>query len=399
MTRPTIALLGGSSSPTPDREFYGLELRAATGLANGTLYTRLAGLEDHGWLESRWESTPDDDRAGRPARRYYRLTSDGAQRAREGLAQERPVRHRGAQPGWQGVSTMDALLASLFSDEDLDRGEPGPRLGRRRPMRMRSASTVIPVSTHAVEVAKVVRAADGDIDTVCAALLHDVRESNDIRAAFGSVVSSLVIGLRELDDNGPAPADERILLLKLADPAPQHAHHTVPRPREAAQEVPSHHRLGGPDGPGTRPVTDRRRTGDAGRRPARTPAPPSLPCGWRPPFCPVPPGKRYLREWAAELAALPSGRAAFCRELDCWRSRRWRGCCGDGRSGVRLCGGAFATRRRPWIVLGPLVTVLTIQLAQSSLADALAFMVAVPPALAAGIVRIRIALDLEPGGS
>ena len=35
-----------------------------------------------GWLESRWEEI-DTSAAGRPARRYYRLTADGAVRARD----------------------------------------------------------------------------------------------------------------------------------------------------------------------------------------------------------------------------------------------------------------------------------------------------------------------------
>ncbi|MEV4256162.1 helix-turn-helix transcriptional regulator [Spirillospora sp. NPDC049652] len=81
MTRPTVRVLEALLAD-PSREYYGLELREATGLGNGTLYPRLAELENYGWLESRWE-TPVP---GRPPRRYYRLTRDGAARARTELA-------------------------------------------------------------------------------------------------------------------------------------------------------------------------------------------------------------------------------------------------------------------------------------------------------------------------
>ncbi|NUP64622.1 MAG: PadR family transcriptional regulator [Nonomuraea sp.] len=82
MTRPTLSLIEVFLAE-PEREFYGLELREVTGLPNGTLYPRLAQLEAWGWLESRREDTDSDVRAGRPPRRYYRLTQEGAVAARE----------------------------------------------------------------------------------------------------------------------------------------------------------------------------------------------------------------------------------------------------------------------------------------------------------------------------
>jgi pimeloyl-ACP methyl ester carboxylesterase len=49
----------------------------------------LARLEhEYGWLTSRWEDIKPQDE-GRPRRRYYRLTEDGAERARLALAQAR----------------------------------------------------------------------------------------------------------------------------------------------------------------------------------------------------------------------------------------------------------------------------------------------------------------------
>ncbi|WP_185066226.1 helix-turn-helix transcriptional regulator [Pseudonocardia eucalypti] len=72
----------------PAREMYGLEICEAAGLASGTVHPILARLEVVGWLESHWEER--DPRAmGRPRRRYYRLTPDGAQRALAALARTR----------------------------------------------------------------------------------------------------------------------------------------------------------------------------------------------------------------------------------------------------------------------------------------------------------------------
>jgi PadR family transcriptional regulator, regulatory protein PadR len=77
----------------PQREVYGRELGEAAGLPSGTVHPILARLEGMGWLESRWEDI-DPRAAGRPARRYYRLTPDGAVRARDALARA----YRGRSP-------------------------------------------------------------------------------------------------------------------------------------------------------------------------------------------------------------------------------------------------------------------------------------------------------------
>ena len=50
------------------------------GLPSGTIHPILGRLERLGWVESRWEDI-DPSQAGRPARRYYRLTTDGIERA------------------------------------------------------------------------------------------------------------------------------------------------------------------------------------------------------------------------------------------------------------------------------------------------------------------------------
>lgn len=73
----------------PGREMYGLQICTEAGLPSGTIHPILARLEhEYGWLTSRWEDIKPQDE-GRPRRRYYRLTEDGAERARLALAQAR----------------------------------------------------------------------------------------------------------------------------------------------------------------------------------------------------------------------------------------------------------------------------------------------------------------------
>jgi len=70
----------------PAQEMYGLQICAEAGLPSGTIHPILARFEGLGWLESRWEDViPEEE--GRPRRRYYKLTEDGAERARIALAQ------------------------------------------------------------------------------------------------------------------------------------------------------------------------------------------------------------------------------------------------------------------------------------------------------------------------
>ncbi len=84
---------------------YGLEIGTATGLASGTVHPILARLEGLGWVESEWEDI-DASEAGRPRRRYYRLTGQGARSARSALAvAEEAVRRRqarGARTAFEG---------------------------------------------------------------------------------------------------------------------------------------------------------------------------------------------------------------------------------------------------------------------------------------------------------
>lgn len=69
----------------PTQRWSGTELSKKTGLGSGTLYPLLAKLERAGWLEPEWEVI-DPRQAGRPRRRYYKLTAIGARGSRSALA-------------------------------------------------------------------------------------------------------------------------------------------------------------------------------------------------------------------------------------------------------------------------------------------------------------------------
>ncbi|HEY0636869.1 MAG TPA: helix-turn-helix transcriptional regulator [Pseudonocardiaceae bacterium] len=85
MTLPTrVVLQALVEDPAAPR--YGLELSEATGLPTGTIYPILARLERARWLTSSWEDPSVHEAAGRPRRRFYRLTEDGAVQAATALA-------------------------------------------------------------------------------------------------------------------------------------------------------------------------------------------------------------------------------------------------------------------------------------------------------------------------
>src|ERR1022692_1579808 len=85
MTLPTQLVLRAMLTE-PTQEMYGLQICTDAGLPSGTIHPILARLEGFGWLESHWEDVSPREQ-GRPRRRYYRLTTDGAERARLALAQ------------------------------------------------------------------------------------------------------------------------------------------------------------------------------------------------------------------------------------------------------------------------------------------------------------------------
>jgi DNA-binding PadR family transcriptional regulator len=93
----------------PAAERYGLQLCAETGLPSGTIYPIVARLEQVGWVDSHWEDPGEHVAEGRPRRRYYRLTDDGAALARAALARVDRARRKPrfglvTGPGLSGAS-------------------------------------------------------------------------------------------------------------------------------------------------------------------------------------------------------------------------------------------------------------------------------------------------------
>ncbi|MEU6203056.1 PadR family transcriptional regulator [Micromonospora musae] len=85
LTLPVVKVLSALLAE-PDAERYGLDLMKLTGLPSGTVYPVLHRLQGARWVEADWE-TIDPAAEGRPARRYYRLTAEGATAARQALAE------------------------------------------------------------------------------------------------------------------------------------------------------------------------------------------------------------------------------------------------------------------------------------------------------------------------
>lgn len=57
---------------------FGFDVMETTGLTSGTVYPTLDRLEHLGLLKSRWEDEKAAHAEGRPARRYFHLTTAGA---------------------------------------------------------------------------------------------------------------------------------------------------------------------------------------------------------------------------------------------------------------------------------------------------------------------------------
>src|SRR5262245_5244298 len=96
------------SEPAEPR--YGLDISAVTGLPSGTIYPILARLEAIKWVESDWEDPDAHIAEGRPRRRYYRLTREGAECADEALRAIQRAKKTAARtwripvPGTSGAS-------------------------------------------------------------------------------------------------------------------------------------------------------------------------------------------------------------------------------------------------------------------------------------------------------
>ena len=97
----------------PAAEMYGLEMCKAVGLAPGSVHPILYRFEEIGWLESRFEEI-DPSEEGRPRRRYYRLTPNGAEFARDALARAHKLQSQTARlrPGFVSTAKMWSPLVA-----------------------------------------------------------------------------------------------------------------------------------------------------------------------------------------------------------------------------------------------------------------------------------------------
>jgi DNA-binding PadR family transcriptional regulator len=79
LTQPALKVLRFLME-TPREGRSGAEMSKATKVGSGTLYPMLARLEAAGWLTSEWEVI-DTSEAGRPRRRFYKLSAVGYRNA------------------------------------------------------------------------------------------------------------------------------------------------------------------------------------------------------------------------------------------------------------------------------------------------------------------------------
>src|SRR5262245_6658245 len=89
----------------PAEWHHGYGLSKATGLASGTLYPILMRLAERGLLETRWDPP---EVTGRPPRHACRLTADGADLARERIAEHSatsPARPNGVRRAMRPSTT------------------------------------------------------------------------------------------------------------------------------------------------------------------------------------------------------------------------------------------------------------------------------------------------------
>ena len=64
---------------------FGFDIMDATGLTSGTVYPALERLEELGFVRSKWENEATAHKDGRPARRYFEITTSGSRAMDEAL--------------------------------------------------------------------------------------------------------------------------------------------------------------------------------------------------------------------------------------------------------------------------------------------------------------------------
>ena len=72
---------------------YGFDIMDATGIPDGTVYPALRRLERAGLLDAHWEDARAAAALNRPARKYYRLSSEGVAAYETALARFPGIAH------------------------------------------------------------------------------------------------------------------------------------------------------------------------------------------------------------------------------------------------------------------------------------------------------------------
>jgi PadR family transcriptional regulator PadR len=85
MSGPTLKILKFMIE-NPQEGRSGAEISKATKVGSGTMYPLLQRLEIANWIAGEWEDI-DPSYAGRPKRRFYKLTPSGQVGARDALAE------------------------------------------------------------------------------------------------------------------------------------------------------------------------------------------------------------------------------------------------------------------------------------------------------------------------
>src|SRR5690349_16445848 len=73
-----------------DEELHGWAIIKASKRGGPTVYKILERLAEMGWVTSRWDDRQSEP--NKPRRRYYRLTGEGAERARAMIAERRQAK-------------------------------------------------------------------------------------------------------------------------------------------------------------------------------------------------------------------------------------------------------------------------------------------------------------------
>ncbi|WP_314416218.1 PadR family transcriptional regulator [Streptomyces kroppenstedtii] len=97
---PAVVRLLQAFLADPEAPRYGMQLMREAHVSSGTLYPALTRLERAGWIAGADEDI-DPAKEGRPARRYYTMTGEGARAAHLELTElSERSRPPAPAPGW-----------------------------------------------------------------------------------------------------------------------------------------------------------------------------------------------------------------------------------------------------------------------------------------------------------